>query len=101
MARGTEVEIHPLQPSAEREHNPRDTAANGEHADRSAPSAEADSDEAWLNTPEAITDWLKWYDALEPLVLTPAEEADTQAWLKKLDAHSISKIGKRVEDVFP
>ncbi len=64
-------------------------------------TTEVNSDDAWLNTPEAIADWLKWFDSLEPLVLTPTEEADTLAWLKKLDEYSISKIEKRVEHIFP
>jgi hypothetical protein len=33
----------------------------------------------WENTPEAIAAWLRWYDALEPLQLTPEEEAEWRA----------------------
>lgn len=32
---------------------------------------------AWPNTPEAVAEWLKWYDSLEPLVFTDEERA---AW---------------------
>jgi hypothetical protein len=78
---GTEVAIYPRQPYEG--------------------TAEVESDEAWSNTPEAIADSLKWYDSLEPLVVTPAEEADTEAWLRKLDAHGIAQMSKRIEDVFP
>ena len=34
------------------------------------------TEEEWSNTPEAIADWLKWYDSLEPLVMTPEEQAE-------------------------
>jgi hypothetical protein len=40
-------------------------------------------EEGWDNSPEGIAAWLKWYDSLQPLIFTPEEEADTQAWLKK------------------
>ena len=104
---GTEVEIYPVSPSPTRERRPSQANAAArastasEQAESVEPAAEADSDEAWLNSPEAIADWLRWFDTLEPLELTPAEEADTQAWMKKLDEYSISKIEKRVEDIFP
>lgn len=34
-------------------------------------------EEDWPDTPEAIADWLKWYDSLEPLLFTDEEQA---AW---------------------
>jgi hypothetical protein len=34
-------------------------------------------EEDWPDTAEARADWLRWYDSLEPLVLTPDEQA---AW---------------------
>jgi hypothetical protein len=37
-------------------------------------------EEDWSNIPEAIAEWLAWYDSLEPLEFTPQEEADTAAW---------------------
>ena len=38
------------------------------------------TDEAtWRNTPEAIADWLQWYDSLEPIARTPEEEAEWEA----------------------
>ena len=40
------------------------------------PTPGEDRAEDWSNSPEAIADWLAWYDSLEPLVLTPEEEAD-------------------------
>jgi hypothetical protein len=34
-------------------------------------------DEDWLDTPEAIDSWIRWYDSLEPVEFTSAERA---AW---------------------
>src|SRR5438067_9045983 len=41
-------------------------------------------EEDWSNTPEAIADWLKWYDSLEPLEFTAEEEAELAAWRRKV-----------------
>ncbi len=32
------------------------------------------SEADWPTTPEGIEDWLRWYDSLEPLILTPEDE---------------------------
>ena len=40
--------------------------------------------EDWSNSPEAIADWLAWYDSLEPLVFTPEEAADLQDWRRRV-----------------
>jgi hypothetical protein len=57
-------------------------------------------DEDCLNTPEAIAEWLKWYEGLEPLIVTADEEADTGAWLKKMNDYSIANMDKGLEDLF-
>jgi|SRR6516164_9623538 hypothetical protein len=48
-----------------------------------APIAEEDRlglrEQDWEDTPEAIAAWLHWYDTLEPLQLTPQEEAEWHA----------------------
>src|SRR5437763_12382817 len=36
-------------------------------------------EEDWPDTPEAIADWLKWYDSLEPLIFTDEERAALEA----------------------
>ncbi len=36
-------------------------------------------EEDWPTTPEAIEQWVKWYDSLEPLIFTPEEEAAWEA----------------------
>ncbi len=35
-------------------------------------------EEVWQDTPEAIADWLRWYDSLDSLQTPPEEEAE---WL--------------------
>ncbi|MBV9126152.1 MAG: hypothetical protein JO112_22615 [Planctomycetes bacterium] len=55
---------------------------------------------AWDNSPEGIADWLKWYDSLEPLILTAEEEAITEACLRTMNEYGIGKMEKRSEDLF-
>ncbi len=52
------------------------------------------------NSPEAIADWLEWYDSLEPLLLTPEEEADADAWMRKANDHSIASLERDIGDLF-
>jgi hypothetical protein len=57
-------------------------------------------EDGWDNSPEGIADWLKWYDALEPLIITAEEEADTEAWLKKMNEAGVAKMDRRIEGLF-
>jgi hypothetical protein len=57
-------------------------------------------EEDWSNTPEAIADWLKWYDSLEPLIFTPEEEADMAAWRQKVKEYTIANMHKHIEGLF-
>jgi hypothetical protein len=59
------------------------------------------SEEEWSDSPEAIEDWLRWYDSLEPLEFTPQEEADLAAWRQKVKEYDIAKTHKRIERLFP
>jgi hypothetical protein len=54
---GTEVRVEPV--------------SNG---DQLAPGEESQGDD-----PQSIARWLAWYDSLEPLILTPEEEAALKA----------------------
>src|SRR5579875_2628072 len=36
-------------------------------------------EEDWPDTPEGIAAWLQWYDSLEPIEMTPQQEAEWQA----------------------
>jgi hypothetical protein len=65
-----------------------------------APDENGDEEEGWDNSPDGIAEWLKWYDSLEPLVFTAEEEADTEAWLKKLNDYSAVNRDKGIEDLF-
>jgi hypothetical protein len=61
-------------------------------------------EEDWADTPEAIAEWLRWYDALEPLVMTPEEDAKWQAARKAQKEHDIAAFEKRtrrIERLFP
>lgn len=44
-----------------------------------APAPEED----WSDSPEAIADWLRWYDSLQPLIFTDEERA---AWAAERQA---------------
>ena len=68
--------------------------------DPSQPEGDGACDDDWSNSPEAIADWLKWYDSLEPLIFTAEEEADTEAWLKKMNEYEIAKMNKGIEELF-
>jgi hypothetical protein len=58
------------------------------------------SDAAWSNTPEAIAEWLKWCNSLEPLRVTPDEEAEADAWLRKANEYGTAGLDKAVKDIF-
>ncbi len=44
--------------------------------------------------------WLRWYDSLEPLILTPEEEGDVAAWRQQVKAHTIANMDQRIEELF-
>jgi hypothetical protein len=58
-------------------------------------------EEDWSDTPDAIADWLTWYDSLEPLEFTAEEEAAIAAWRQKVREHTIANMHKDVEGLFP
>lgn len=59
------------------------------------------SEEEWDNSPEGIADWLRWYDALEPLEFTPEEEAAIAAWRKTVKEYTIANADKGIKGLFP
>src|SRR5262245_54922457 len=54
-------------------------------------------EEDWSTSPEAIADWLAWYDSLEPLIVTPQEEADFAAWRRKVKEYTIAHMHEGIE----
>jgi hypothetical protein len=58
------------------------------------------SEEDWDNSPEAISEWLEWYKSLEPLVLTPEEEADLGRWRQKVKEYTIANMDKGIENLW-
>jgi hypothetical protein len=57
-------------------------------------------EEDWPVTSEALEDWQKWYDSLEPLEMTLQEEADLAAWRQKIKEYSIGKMQERMQGLF-
>ena len=55
------------------------------------------SDEDWSNSPEAVADWLAWYDSLEPLEFTADERTDLAAWRQKVKDYTIANMHKGIE----
>jgi hypothetical protein len=58
-----------------------------------------DTEEGWDTSPEGIAAWLQWYDTLEPLTITPSEEADTEAWLRQCDVVGWPALDKASQDL--
>jgi len=48
----------------------------------------------WDDTPEGIEAWLRWFDALEPLEMTAEEEAELQAWRRKVKEYHVANFDK-------
>jgi hypothetical protein len=60
---------------------------------------EEDFEEGWDTSPEAIAAWLQWYDSLEPLKMTAAEEAEAEAWLRQCDDAGLASITEEIEEL--
>lgn len=56
-------------------------------------------EEEWDNTPEGIKAWLAWYDSLEPLEMTPEEEAAWQAERAEQREFEKSKFDERANRI--
>jgi hypothetical protein len=57
----------------------------------------------WSNTPEAIEEWIAWYRSLEPIVMSPEEEAE---WKRARDEQKAFELAhweersKKLEGLF-
>lgn len=49
----------------------------------------------WPTTPEGIAQLLQRIAELEPLEITPEEEAEFQAWRRKVNEYGINKMRRR------
>ena len=58
-------------------------------------------EEDWPTTPEQLADWLAWFDGLEPVVLTPGEEVEWNAWRQEIKEYTIANMDKSIEGLFP
>ena len=57
-------------------------------------------EEDWPATPEAIADWMAWYESLEPLVFTPDEENELAAWRQKVKEYTIANMDRSIEGLW-
>ena len=54
-------------------------------------------EEDWSDAPEAVAEWLAWYDSLEPLEITPEEQADLAEWRQKVKEYTIANMYEGIE----
>jgi hypothetical protein len=59
------------------------------------------SEDDWSDSPEAIAEWLRWYDSLQPLEMTPPEEADLAAWRQQVKEHTLATMNRDIDGLFP
>ena len=57
-------------------------------------------EEDWPTTPEGIAALLKAWDAMEPLEMTPEEEADIAAWRQKVKEYTIAHMNDGIDGLF-
>jgi hypothetical protein len=61
-------------------------------------------DEDGSDSPEAIENWIRWYDSLEPLAFTAEERAAWEAARREQRQHELAQWEKRsqvIEQHFP
>jgi hypothetical protein len=60
------------------------------------PAPDEDPSEDWWNSPEAIADWLAWYDSLQPLAFTAEEAADLRHWRRRAKEYTIAHLNEGI-----
>ncbi len=62
------------------------------------------TEEQWPRTPEAIAEWLEWFDSIEPIEMTSEEDANWRTARDAQKAYEIARFeerAKRIEGLFP
>ena len=54
-------------------------------------------EEDWPTTPEALAQWLKWFDSFEPVQLTDTDEAEWKAARQAIKNHTLANMNNRME----
>ena len=55
-------------------------------------------EEDWSNSPEAIADWLAWYDSLEPLEFTPEEARGIAAFEERMREFNVEAVRRQMRE---
>ncbi len=66
-------------------------------------TGQAEYDDESPETPEEIEAWLRWYHSLEPIVMTPEEEAAWEAdrrMQKEFDIANAAERDRRIKGIF-
>ena len=58
------------------------------------------SEKQWRDSPEAIAEWIQWYESLEPLEITVEEQADAVAWQRQVQAYEHVRGDERLKGLF-
>ena len=48
--------------------------------------------------PESIARWLEWFDSLEPLRMSPDDEAAMNEWRAKMKAFNVEAVHRQMEE---
>ena len=54
------------------------------------------SEDEWRDSPEAVAEWIQWYESLEPLEITPEEQADVVNWQRQICAYENARGNERL-----
>lgn len=58
------------------------------------------SEDEWRDSPEAVAEWIQWYESLEPLEITPEEQADVVNWQRQIGAYENARGNERLKGLF-
>ena len=58
------------------------------------------AEEQWRDTPEAVAEWIQWYESLEPLEITVDERDSAAAWQRQIQAYEQAREDQRLKGLF-